>query len=686
MPAEFHFLRPLWLWLLPLLALLIWRLLRGRAEGDAWRGLVDPHLLPHLLVDGGGSARRLPVLLMAIAGVLLILALAGPTWQRLPQPVYQAQQYRVIALDLSPTMNATDLVPTRLAHARFEILDLLRHLQEGQTALLAYGSEPYVVSPLTSDAATITAQVPSLESGLLPEPGARRTELALEEAGRLLEQAGAPQGEIILVTDGLDRPAVTNAAAQRLRGKGYRVSVLGLGTAKGAPVALAGGGFLKDTDGAILVPRLQPQSLQALASAGGGAYVTARADDREIEVLLPGHSAALSESAQQARLQADQWYEQGPWLLLALIPLAALGFRRGWLSPLLLVLTILPGHDAYALGWQDLWSTPDQRAMQQLEAGEAAKAAQLFEQPDWQAAAHYRAGDYDQALHALQGQQGPAADYNRGNALARSGQLEQALAAYDAALQGSPEDQDARFNRELVNKLLQQQKAEQRQQRESQGGDDQSQQEQPQQDAGGDSGNENQQQQDEQGGQGSQEQKEQADGSGQGAQQQQDAQGSEGEQDKQQQDAQGSKGGQDKRQQAAGEKDSQQAQADQENPLGEQPQEQQTAQSGAGQQSQDPDRSQAQQGEAEQQQAANPPQQPANDRHGTSEPTARDLLGGEPARRHATNPSELQQGDPENRQAMEQMLRRVPDDPAGLLRQRFLLQHLRRHGRLPGGS
>mgnify|MGYP001823720473 FL=1 len=282
MPAEFHFLRPWWLLALLPLGWLLWYLARSRGDGEAWRRLVDAHLLPGLLVDTGGTSRRLPLALLGLGWLLLSLALAGPTWTRLPQPVYQAQQYRVIALDLSPSMNAADRVPSRLAQARFEVLDLLRRHGEGQTALLAYGPEPFVVSPLTSDVATIALQVPALQTDLLPQPGTRRTDLALDEAGRLLQQAGAPRGEVILVSDGVADPVRANAAARRLLDNGYRVSVLGVGTAQGAPVELPEGGFLRDAGGAILVPKLDLPSLQALADAGGGRYVTAAAGDRDI--------------------------------------------------------------------------------------------------------------------------------------------------------------------------------------------------------------------------------------------------------------------------------------------------------------------------------------------------------------------------------------------------------------------
>ena len=258
MPFDLYFLRPLWFLALLPLPWLLWRLARVNPGAEAWRGLVDAHLLAHLLVEEGARARRLPRVLLTLGWLLGVTALAGPVWERLPAPLYQAQAQRVIILDLSPDMDAQDLTPSRLARARFEILDLLAAAAEGETALLAYGAEPFVVSPLTQDAATIAAQVPDLETALLPVRGPKRTDLALEAAGGLLKRSGSPEGDIILVTADPERPEAVRAQVARLRDQGYRTSVLGLGTEKGAPVPRAEGPFPADDQGGIRLTRRTP--------------------------------------------------------------------------------------------------------------------------------------------------------------------------------------------------------------------------------------------------------------------------------------------------------------------------------------------------------------------------------------------------------------------------------------------
>ena len=656
MPLEWHFLRPGWLLMLLPLALLAWRLARVKGQGNAWRDQVDPHLLSHLLVDTGGRRRKWAAWLLALGWLMLVVALAGPTWQRLPQPGFQLQQYRVILLDLSPSMNAADQPPSRLTHARFKVLDLLRASDEGQVALIAYGPEPFVVSPLTSDVDTIAGQVPQLETDLLPVPGERRTGMALDEALDLLQQAAAPQGDVILITDALSSPGSAVAAAQRLSDAGYRLSVLGVGTPSGAPIPLPGGGFIRDANGAAILAPLEEEPLRMLATAGGGTYIRANSGQQDLEALLTrsSNSPILPGSSEEEAI-TDQWREEGPWLLLALLPLAALAFRRGWLWPLTIVVVVLPVPPSHAFTWEDLWLRPDQQAKQAFDEGRPAEAAEKFASPDWQAAARYQAGQYKESLDDLQGLSGVEADYNRGNALARLWRLEEALAAYEQALASDPDHADARHNRDLVKRLLEQPQN----------------QEPPPMDASmsmqsqGDTEEGDADQQDSESGESQQaaqsgEQTEQGQESGEGQQAGQTPEpGEEG---------------------AAGEETPADAQAG-----GQEDSTQQQASGGEEETRQQEDSDQGdsmEQAQSEGQQGRD--RQPAEGQSGTYQPGtpgASDLLAGST---DATGTlAEFARNDPEGSQVMEQMLRSVEDDPAGLLRQRFLLQHLRRSGQLP---
>jgi Ca-activated chloride channel family protein len=157
----------------------------------------------------------------------------------------------------------------------------------------------------------------------------------------------------------------------------------------------------------------------------------------------------------------DEWQDRGPWLLLPLLLIVALAFRRGWLLLLPLVLMPMWPVTAEATTWHDLWQRPDQQAAQALRNGDAKRAQQLAHDPAWRGAAAYRAGDYATATQALQRAPGSDAAYNRGNALARQGQYQQAIDAYDHALKLDPAHADAKANRQAVEDWLRQQKQKQ---------------------------------------------------------------------------------------------------------------------------------------------------------------------------------------------------------------------------------
>ncbi len=189
--------------------------------------------------------------------------MAGPAWQRVEQPVFRSDQALVVALDLSRSMDAQDVAPSRLMRARLKILDLLERRGSGQTALVVYSSNAFTVTPLTTDTDTIAALVNSLSTDIMPSRGSYPT-AAIDKGKQLLEQAGAASGEILLVTDGSSSPD-TERTARDLKAFGYTLSVLAVGTAEGAPIPRLSGGFVTDQSGNLAVPRLEAPARGAFA-------------------------------------------------------------------------------------------------------------------------------------------------------------------------------------------------------------------------------------------------------------------------------------------------------------------------------------------------------------------------------------------------------------------------------------
>ena len=452
MLADFHFLRPDWLWALPLVLLATVLLARRRLGPGNWQNVVAPSLIPYVLSSSQNKKAEYRWWLLGLGGVLAVLALAGPAWQRMDQPVFRSDQALVIALDLSRSMDAQDIAPSRLLRARLKILDILERRASGQTALVVYSSNAFTVTPLTTDTDTIAALTNSLSTDIMPSQGSYPI-AAINKGRQLLEQAGAAYGEILLITDGGTSPAADRAARDLLEA-GYTLSVLAVGTVNGAPIPLLNGGFVKDQSGQIAVPKLEKRSLRSLAEAGGGRFSVLSTDDRDLDLLLSGEVGRREASNQM--LATDRWHEEGPWILLLLLPLAALAFRRGWIA--VAVLLILPvDEQAHADAWDDLWQTKDQQGRRMLEEGAPEEAVDLFENQDWRAIAQYESKDYAESAAAFADSGDARSLYNLGNSMARQGEFESAIDAYEQVLELDADDADAKYNQDLLKDIMEQQ-------------------------------------------------------------------------------------------------------------------------------------------------------------------------------------------------------------------------------------
>jgi len=458
MLSEFHFIRPYWFIALIPVILLVWMLAKRHLINKHWESVCDPALLPYILVGRTGAKKYTNITLFGFVSLLMIIALAGPSWERLPEPVFEKESALVIAMDLSYSMYADDIKPSRLERARFKISDLLDLRQEGQTALIVYAGDAFTVTPLTDDIKTIKSQLTALTPQIMPAPGSN-TEIAMEKAAELLKQAGNGEGHILLVTDEIDRQF--EKAFSKTNRRGYKVSILGIGTEEGAPVKLGDGGFLKDKAGTIVVPKLNQGVLRIMASSGGGYYETSQLGDGDIERLNRLFNSGLEKTNEtESQFETDRWHEFGPWLILLILPVVAFGFRRGYLALFICVLIQVP-EEAMAFEWDELWLNKNQQAMRALDSEQAELASELFNNKEWKAAANYRKGDFATVEELLNEQEDTRSIYNRANAMAKQGRYEDAIAAYEEVLESKPEHEDAIFNRDLIKKELEKQQQQQ---------------------------------------------------------------------------------------------------------------------------------------------------------------------------------------------------------------------------------
>ncbi|MDX1816189.1 MAG: VWA domain-containing protein [Marinobacter sp.] len=456
--ADFHFLRPIWLALVllaPVIALIVRSAARGDSGWDRW--IPQPLLAPLIRHRGQKTgASRSPLWPITTAVVVLALALAGPAWREAPTPLKRPGDSLVVVLDLSLSMLATDVKPDRLTRAKRKIRDILDARKSALNALVVYAADAHVVTPLTDDARTIEAMLDVLDPVIMPAQG-NRADLAIDQARKLLDQGAPGRGRILLITDD-----VSDRYQQRiekvLEGTSFTLSTLTVGTPEGGPIPLAKRGFIRD-NGNIVIARSNPDALSSLARQNGGLNHHLTLDNTDIRALELTPSADADWQSENSDLKVERWQDDGYWLLWLFVPLALLGWRRGGFAMLALLIVLpLSPRPAMAASWDSLWQREDQRGPALIEQNPQ-EAAHELDSPEWKASALYRAGQYQQAADLFKTLKGADADYNRGNALARAGKLKEALAAYDDALDKAPDMKDAQTNRDIVQKLLEQQKS-----------------------------------------------------------------------------------------------------------------------------------------------------------------------------------------------------------------------------------
>lgn len=616
----FHFIRPEWLFaIIPLLVIVI-LLTRISVKQSGWQGIVSSHLYQHLVVTKDKKSYKPPFFLLALVWVIASVAMAGPTWEKLPQPVYQVSTGKVVVLDMSMSMRATDIQPDRLTRAKFKAIDLLNSLEDGEVGLVVYAGDAFTVSPLTSDVSNITALIPSLRPEIMPVPGSNPL-AAIVEAQRLLSAAGYNSGEVYWISDGIDVEDIPDLKAQ-IEKSPYRFSILGVGTQKGAPIKMLDGGFLKDGRGNIVLPALYSRYFAQILGNTNGRYTPIQSDGSDIDNMRFTSMLADQEQVSDDIIgQGDQWQDMGALLICLILPFAAYAFRRGVLVVLISACVMMPTEPIYAqtndedsnvITWADnAFKNANQRGVKAFNNNDFGTASSTFDDLMWKGAALFKNKEYAAALDAFTQVPGAESSYNQGNALAHLGQLEKALEKYNETLAQRPGHTNAMANKKLVEDLLEQQE------QQSKDGDQQGDQDQQEDQQSGDS--ESGEQQDKQGSSSEQ--------NGDSAEQQ------------------------DSEQQSSEEQSSEEQASEEQN--------------------------------AEQQQGEQEGQQEANEQEKTEESAQNQADEGEAGEQKSNLKAQKSVDDmtPEEKEQMQRMqmlMNKVPDDPAYLLQRKMLLESQKR--------
>ncbi|SNT12029.1 Ca-activated chloride channel family protein [Tardiphaga sp. OK246] len=432
MIGDFHFLRPAWLLLLPVAAALGWIVSHRQDMRTKWQHAIAPHLLDHLLVERRVGARIRPVHLTILLLVLGAIAAAGPTWQHERSPFVADIAPLAIAIDLSQTMDSTDIAPSRLERAKLKVKDLLEVRQGARTALFVYAGSAHMVLPLTDDKKLIGTYVDALKTGIMPVSGKNTTKaLATIEAGLARETV---PGTILFMTDGVEPEAFEAFARHAGRNE---LMILGIGRAG----ETSNGGANFDVE-----------ALQRLRSGAGIRLASITADDQDVQWIARRAASHLLQAQTDA---GTRWQDIGWWLMIPITLLGALWFRQGWTirwsaAALLAALMLQSTAQAAERSFTDLWLSPDQQGRLAYDRGDFGKAADTFVDPMWKGVALYRLGQFDRAAEAFARVDSAEARFDQGNALARLGKLSQAVAAYEEAIRERPDWQEAKDNLKVV--------------------------------------------------------------------------------------------------------------------------------------------------------------------------------------------------------------------------------------------
>ena len=442
------FMRPEWLYAYIPVGLICIMFIITYQGRDQWKRSFAKHLLPFLTIKGTKRQFLVPKMLLIVLLSFITLAMAGPTWEKIERPGQKTEAALVVLLDLSRSMLAEDIQPNRIERAKLKLNDFFAAKPNTKTALIAYAGTAHSVVPFSKDYKTISRQMEALRPDIMPVQGTNLSE-ALDKADTLLAKIVAPSS-ILLVTDN-----ITASDIQRISQTATHshIEIMAVATPTGGTIPLKKGA-LKDKQGNTVIPRLDVVNLDQLSAMENLNVITVTLDDTDVKILAARIRQNLEFELDIENVE-EEWKDFGYWLLIPILFISLLWFRRGWKVHWIWLLFIVMGcNDAGEFNLEDQFFTKDQKAQRLLDKGENERAAQAFESGLHQGFAYYEMGDLEKAAEAYSNDVSPEGFYNLGVVYSQMGDLEAAQQAFDAALQQDPKFEKANTNLVLVTKTI----------------------------------------------------------------------------------------------------------------------------------------------------------------------------------------------------------------------------------------
>ncbi|MBI5685289.1 MAG: VWA domain-containing protein [Verrucomicrobia bacterium] len=476
-----------WLWLAPLIVAFFW--LAWRQRRRALELFAAPHLLPVMAPTLNERLGLVRAALVTAAIVSLVLALASPRWGYHWQEVKRRGIDIFVALDVSRSMLAQDVRPSRLEQAKFAVRDLLKLAAGDRVGLIAFAGTTFISCPLTLDHAAVQLMLEDMTPDAIPIPG---TDIAgaIKEATRGFGRSADRNRALIIITDGEATEGDAISAAKTAAKLGVKIFTIGIGTTSGEliPVPTESGSreFLKDRDGRVVQTKLDEVTLQQVALTTKGYYVHATAGNFGLDTIYRDGIETMAPKDFETQLM-KRYEERFQWplgLALALLMIEALlrerrKETRGFVSQapgtsraVIIILAFFLNSSLFtlhsSLSAADITEPPPKL----YNEGNA-----IYRQKQFEAAAKA----YQQSLATKDTALQQRAFYNLGNASYRLADpaemadpkraeelFKQAITCYDSALALDPKDEDAAFNKKLVEVRLKKLQEQQQQQQQNQ--------------------------------------------------------------------------------------------------------------------------------------------------------------------------------------------------------------------------
>lgn len=252
--------------------IIVIRLLEMRKRKLKLKKFGDLSLLKQLMPDVSSSRKSLKFWLMIAALALLIVMLARPQMgTKISQEKRKGIEV-IISLDISNSMRAEDVVPSRLDKSKMLVENMVDNFTNDKVGLVVFAGDAFIQLPITSDYVSAKMFLQNTDPSLIATQG---TDLAgaIELSSKSFTQQDKVGRAILIITDGEDHEGGAIEAAEKARKNGIRVFVLGVGSTKGSPVPDGNGGYMKDNSGQEVISVLNEEMCKQVAQAGGGAYI-----------------------------------------------------------------------------------------------------------------------------------------------------------------------------------------------------------------------------------------------------------------------------------------------------------------------------------------------------------------------------------------------------------------------------